>query len=129
MTADFVTQHPIIDAVNAWLLEKYCLIYTKNFKLYMEPFEDNDGTDYAMGVEVGNFDRPIVIGGQFDTDQEFIDYYEKEFAAKQLWRIPLFSAAKQQLDELDYIFPTEDIPVAELVDNRQIRQIQNEHNL
>lgn len=126
MTEDFITEHPIIDAIRDWLCNRYGLIYTKHFKLYL------DDEEYAIGIEQGNFERPIVIGGQFENDNQFVLYFEKEFALKQLYRIPLFSAAKAQTDELDsrlfFINEKGEECETELVENRQIRQIQNEHN-
>ena len=122
---DYVTEHPIIGVIRQWLCDEFGIIYTGNFKLYLE--EDN----YGLGLEMGNFERPIIIGGQFESDEDFINYYKKEFRIKQLYRIELFRAVKNQSDEMDDLFFINDKgePISvPLIDNRHIRQIQNEHN-
>lgn len=128
---NYVLEHPIIDEFISWIQEVYCIKYTKKFKLYKE--EDN----YAFGIEIGNFERPIIVAGQFESDADFLRYLKEEFKFKQLYRTILFQAVKAQVDELDadlwFVDGVKDGAVitktTDLVDNRHIRQIQNEHNI
>lgn len=63
---------------------KYHKIYTREIKLII------DGHSYSTFFELNNIDRPLCIGGEFETDELFYNYLKKEFDQRKLYNSKYF---------------------------------------
>ena len=70
---DPVDGQQIMIEFNLWLSETYGLMYNKSYKLYKENGE------YSLYLHINNQDRPYIIAGQFENDDQFLSYLKKDF--------------------------------------------------
>jgi len=68
---------------------------------------------------LNNWERPVIIAGQFESDKDFIAYVEKEFRLRKLYLTTYFSGYEVNK------------PVVEEVGGNTLRakQLQDEYNL
>lgn len=79
-------------------LKYYILIkygYTYNKELPVET-EDNQ---YLVKFNTGNDYRPILIQGEFDSDEAFLEFMYKEIDSRRLFSVG-FSKLEKQLDNI-----------------------------
>lgn len=69
----------IMDSFNCWLMETYGLKYNKTYKLYKENGE------YSLYLHMNNEDRPYIIAGQFNNDDQFLSYLKKDFQDNKIF--------------------------------------------
>ena len=86
MTLVYVEEHPIIDAIKQFFIDEYCVSYEKRTQLFI----DDEGS-YVIYISLNNVERPLMIGGQFESDEEFTEYVKKELRKTKPHWIGYFS--------------------------------------
>jgi len=94
MTEDYVTEHPVLDAIKEYICTQYKLLYTGRSKLFRE------GNVYVLHFNLNNDERPIILAGDFSTDADFINYFKREFRNRSLYNTKYFSAFKVMPDSV-----------------------------
>ena len=82
---------PIIEALNKYLMDTFCVYYDKGYKLY------KNGNIYTLYLNMNNPDRPIITAGEFESDEAFTDYLIKDMRRRGLFRNEYFT--KYRVDE------------------------------
>lgn len=82
---DPIIDHHIMKEINKWLIEEHGVYYNKSYELFM------DKPDYSLYLHLNNRDRPLILAGQFDSDDKFIDYIKKELNSRKTFWIEYFS--------------------------------------
>ena len=85
MTLDYVEQHPILDAIREFMCTYFQVEYNKSMRLYL------DDTSYVIYISLNNTERPLMMGGDFESDEDFIHYIEGELKKRKLHFIKYFS--------------------------------------
>ncbi len=67
----------IIDNINKHLLNKHNMLYKGKMSV------EKEGDSYTLLLNLNNQDRPLVIAGEFDSDEEFTTYANKELDNKK----------------------------------------------
>lgn len=62
-------------AVKDYLLQKHGYVYTSKF-IYTSP--DDENTAYSLQWLENNQDRPYVVMGDFQTEDDFLNYVKKD---------------------------------------------------
>jgi hypothetical protein len=79
-------------------------IQCKYEKIYTAPIQlVQNETSYSVYMALNNVDKPLCIGGDFETDQQFLDYLKKEFDARKLYNSLYFVLRMEtplQLEEI-----------------------------
>lgn len=69
----------IIEALNNFLIERYCLYYNKGYKIFKY------GDIYTLYLNMNNQDRPIITSGEFPNDEAFTEYVIKDMDRRGLF--------------------------------------------
>lgn len=78
------TDSPIINKLNEYLISTYGVCYNKGYKIFID--EDN----YTLYLDLNNPDRPTIIAGQFESEEDFTNYLIKEMRRRGLFRNEYF---------------------------------------
>lgn len=78
-SSTYENQQYIMDKLNEWLNEVYCVEYIGGFKVY------KDDIRYSLYLNFLNQDRPMIIAGEFFSDEEFIEYLKKQMRERALF--------------------------------------------
>ena len=92
MIYDHVTEHDIINKIKDFYIEYFKVTYVKQMKLVI------DATSYIIYLDLNNSDKPLMIGGDFDSDIDFTNFIIKELKKRNLERTKYFTG--QQIDLL-----------------------------
>ncbi len=83
----------IEEYIKCHLIDKYELLYNKTMEVTV------DGEFYSLFMELNNADRPLMIGGEFETDLDFAKYVVKEIDRREIFKTKYFII--QATDELN----------------------------
>lgn len=78
-SSTYENQQYIMDKINEYLREVYCVEYTGGYRIY------KDDIRYSLYLNFLNYDRPMIIAGEFFSDEAFIEYIKKQMRERSLF--------------------------------------------
>lgn len=69
----------IMSKLNEYLADKFCLIYDGGYRVY------KDDIRYSLYLNFMNYDKPMIISGEFFSDDDFVSYLIKEMRMRHLF--------------------------------------------
>jgi hypothetical protein len=78
----------IMIEINKWLEDTYQVSYNKTYELYKLDEE------YSLYLHLNKQDRPLILSGQFTSDEAFIEFCKKELRFKRPFEVQYFNLYK-----------------------------------
>lgn len=86
----YINQNYIMAKLNEYLMDVYCLYYRGGYTIYKM------GDSYTLYIDFLNKDFPVIIAGDFLSDDDFIEYLKKEMRERGLFNTNYFEVTRQK---------------------------------
>lgn len=73
-----------------YILTTYSANYTGFFEI------NQDGTTYVLEIGIPSYMTKTTMSGQFDTDEEFLDYIKNEFNKRNYMRVYFYKTIREE---------------------------------
>jgi formylmethanofuran dehydrogenase subunit E-like metal-binding protein len=83
----------IIGELLTYIETRYKRVYNSTMTLDVDVDTDNDNggyTSYNLYINLNNLNKPLCIGGQFNSDSDFLTYLKSEFDKRNLYKTIYF---------------------------------------
>lgn len=78
----------IMSKLNEYLAEKFCMIYDGGYRVY------KDDIRYSIYLHFLCYDKPMIISGEFFSDDDFIAYLIKEMRERHLFDVSYYKVLR-----------------------------------